>query len=170
MDALNALGLEPRLLLTQVVGFLIVLWLLKRFAWNKLLAFVEKRRETIAAEFEEIENTRADAESLRTKLAEELDGIEHTRRVRIQEAVHEANEIAAQIKEEARKETVALRVKANQDVELEMDKANATLRDRMTAAVMTVAEQVIKGELDDARHRQLIEQFLGEVNLSEGNR
>jgi len=170
MDALNALGLEPRLLLTQIVGFLIVLWLLKRFAWDKLLAFVEKRRETIAAEFEEIEQKRGEAESLRAKLAEEIDGIEHTRRARIQEAVHEANEIAAQVKEEARKEAVALRVKANRDVELELDKANATLRDRMTTAVITVAEKVIREELDDARHRKLIEEFLSEVNLREGSR
>ena len=43
--------LQWKALLTQAVGFLIVLWLLRKYAWGKLLAFTEKRREAIAAEF-----------------------------------------------------------------------------------------------------------------------
>jgi F-type H+-transporting ATPase subunit b len=155
-------------LLTQAVGFLIVVWLLKKYAWSGLLEFMEKRREHIAAEFENIEKTRADAEALKAKFDEELAGIEQTRRERIQEAIGEANDHAAQIKDEARGEALELREKAEKDILLEMDKANAVLRDRMAKAVVTVSEKIIRENLDDTKHRELINRFLDEVDLREG--
>jgi F-type H+-transporting ATPase subunit b len=155
--------LQWKALLTQVIGFLIVLWLLRKYAWDKLLAFIEKRRETIAAEFANIEKTKADAESLRRKYDEELAGIEATRRARIQEAAHEANDIASKIRDEARQEAVDMRVKATQDIGVEMDKANAAFRDRMVDAVLTATEKLIRQRLDDAQHRRLINEYLDEV-------
>jgi len=155
--------LQWKALLTQVVGFIIVLWLLRKYAWDKLLAFIEKRRETIAAEFANIEKTKADAESLRRKYDEELAGIEATRRARIQEAAHEANDIASKIRDEARQEAVGMRVKATHDIGVEMDKANAVFRDRMVDAVLTATEKLIRQRLDDTQHRRLINEYLDEV-------
>jgi F-type H+-transporting ATPase subunit b len=155
--------LQWKALLTQVVGFLIVLWLLRKYAWDKLLAFTEKRRETIAAEFENIERTKADADALRRKYDEELAGIEATRRARIQEAAQEATGIASKIRDEARQEAVDMRVKATQDINMDMEKANATFRDQMVDAVLTATEKLIRQRLDDAQHRRLINEYLDEV-------
>jgi F-type H+-transporting ATPase subunit b len=157
------MDLQWKALLTQAIGFLVVLWLLRKYAWGKLLAFTEKRRETIAAEFENIEKAKAGAEALRRKYDEELAGIEATRRVRLQEAVHEANGIAGKIRDEARREAVELRAKTTQDVAIEMDKANAAFRDRMVDAVLTATEKLIRQRLDDAQHRRLINEYLDEV-------
>jgi len=164
------MDLQWKALLTQAFGFLIVVWLLKKYAWSGLLEFMEKRRELIAGEFDNIEKTKADAEALKTKFDEELAGIEQTRRERIQEAINEASQHAAEIKEEARGEAVELRDKAKKDILQEMDKVNAILRDRMATAVVTVSEKVIRERLDDAKHRELIDRFLDEVDLTEGAR
>jgi len=59
--------LQWKALLTQVVGFLIVLWLLRKYAWGKLLAFTEKRREVIANEFATIEKSKLDADGLKRR-------------------------------------------------------------------------------------------------------
>jgi F-type H+-transporting ATPase subunit b len=155
--------LQWRALLTQAVGFLVVLWLLRKYAWQKLLGFIEKRREKIAAEFEGIERAKTDVDALRRRFDEELAGIEATRRARLQEAVNEANNIAGQIREGARREAVEMRTKAGQDIGLEMDKANATFRDSMVNAVITATEKLVRMRLDDAQHRRLINEFLDEV-------
>lgn len=157
------MDLQWKALFTQVVGFLIVLWLLRKYAWDRLLAFTEKRRQAIAAEFENIEQAKAGADALRRKYEEELAGIETQRRARIQEAMHEANDMAAKLKDEAREETVSMRVKATQDIALEMDKANAEFRDQMVEAVLTATEKLIRQRLDDAEHRKLISRFLDEA-------
>jgi F-type H+-transporting ATPase subunit b len=161
------MDLQIKALLTQVVGFLIVLWLLKKYAWDGLLKFIEHRRETIANEFETIETTKAEAEALRTQFETELSEIESTRRSRIQEAAQEALGLANDIKEEARQEAVELRVKTKQDIGLELDKANATLRDRMVSAVITTTEMLIKERLDSDKHKELINGFLNDVDLKE---
>jgi F-type H+-transporting ATPase subunit b len=155
--------LQWKALLTQVVGFLIVLWLLRKYAWGKLLAFTEKRREHIAAEFAGIEQAKSNVDGLRRKFEDELAGIEATRRARLQDAVHEANQIAGQIRDEARREAVAMRVKATEDINLDMDKANVSFRDGMVNAVITATEKLIHARLDDAQHRKLINQFLDEI-------
>lgn len=158
--------LEWDVILTQAVGFLIVLWVLRKYAWGKLLDFMEQRRQTIAGEFEEIERSKVDVEKLRSKFEKELADIEATRRKKIQEAAHEANELAGEIKESARKEAVALRVKTNEDIQLELDKANAALRDQMVGAVITVSEKILREKLDADAHKRLINQFLDEVQIS----
>ncbi len=163
------MDLQVKALLTQVVGFLVVVWLLKKYAWEGLLEFIEKRREHIASQFEEIERTRADAESLRERFDRELARIEETRRAKIQEAAAEADRLAAQIREEARQEALKLREKAERDIAMELDKANVALRDRMVAAVITATERLIRERLDDARHRELIDRFLADVELEGGS-
>lgn len=164
------MDLQWKALLTQVVGFLIVLWLLRKYAWEGLLGFIEKRRETIAAEFDSIEKTKEEAEGLRSRYDDELASIETTRRVKIQEAAHEANQLAGSIKDSARQEALAYRSKATHEIELELDKANVTLRDRMVDAVIVATEKLIREKLDDEKHRQLINDFLGEVDFGKGTR
>jgi F-type H+-transporting ATPase subunit b len=161
--------LEWNVILTQAIGFIIVVLLLKKYAWGKLIDFIDKRSQKIASSFDEIEQTKAEAERVRGELETEFSHIEATRRSKIQEAAHEANKLASDIKEEARKEAVALRQKTNQDIQLELDKANVALRDRMVNAVVVATEKVIRERLDSDKHKKLIADFLEEVSVKESH-
>lgn len=157
--------LEWSVIITQAVGFIIVLLILKRFAWGKLLGFIDQRREKIAGEFSEIERGHQEVEKLKGELDLQLANIEETRRQKIQEAAQEAGKLAGDIKDEARQEVMALRTKAEKDIQLELDKANVQLRDQMVNAVITTTEKLIKERLDSDKHRQLISDFLSEVSV-----
>ena len=150
-------------IVTHIIGFLITVWLLKKYAWSGLLGFVEKRRETIAASFEEIEQEKAAVLAQKKHYDTEIEGIEATRRERIQKAAEEADKLAGEIKEEARREAVATREKAKQDVEIELDKANAVLKDRMVTAVFTATEKLLHEQLDREKHAELVNEFLSQV-------
>jgi F-type H+-transporting ATPase subunit b len=160
--------LEWSVIITQAVGFLIVLWILKKYAWGKLLAFIDQRNEKIAGEFSEIERGHEHVERLKSDLNEQLTNIEETRRQRIQEAAKEAGKLAGDIKDEARRDVMALRQKAEQDIQLELNKANVQLRDQMVNDVIIVTEKLIRERLDSQKHRQLISDFLGEVSTGGG--
>ena len=118
-------------IVTQMIGFVITVWLLKRFAWDKLLGILEERRQKIASSFDEIDTLKADAETQRAKYEKELENIEAIRRSKIQEAAQEANQLASGIQEEARRNALSMREKAQEDIEREIDKANAVLRNQM---------------------------------------
>ena len=53
--------IDPRQVLTQILGFLILMWLLRKFAWGPVLAMLEARREKIAGEFREADKRKVDA-------------------------------------------------------------------------------------------------------------
>ena len=151
---------------TQMIGFVITVWLLKRYAWGKILGFMEKRRETIAASFEEIEKSKTEVDAQRERYEKELENIEATAREKLQKAAREAEEMANGIKDDARRDAIQLRDKAKQDVEIELDKANAILRDRMATAVFTATEKLLKHELDAEKHKKLIDGFLADVKVN----
>jgi F-type H+-transporting ATPase subunit b len=157
--------LEWSVIITQAVGFLIVLLILKRFAWGKLLEFIDQRREKIAGEFSQIERGHEEVERLKADLDKQLANIEETRRQKIQEAAQEAGKLAGDIKDEARQDVMALRQKAEQDIQLELNKANVLLRDQMVDAVITTTEKLIKERLDSEKQRQLISDFLAGVSV-----
>ncbi len=150
-------------IVTHIIGFLIAVWLMRRYAWDKLLGFIEHRRETIAASFSEIEQEKEAVEAQKQHFDQELENIEATRRAKIQEAAREAEKLAGGIREDTRQEIVGMREKAKQDIVLELDKANVMLRDRMISAVISTTEKVLKQKLDRETHRSLIEDFLKEV-------
>jgi len=150
-------------IITHAVGFLIAVWLVKKYAWQRLLSFIEHRRETIAASFAEIEKGRDEIAADRKHYQEQIENIEAIRRARIQEAAREAEKLSGDIREEARRETVALRQKAKQDVALEIDKANVVLRNRMIEAVFVTTERILREKLDRERHARLIDDFLNDV-------
>jgi len=160
--------LEWPVIITQAVGFIIVLLILKKFAWGKLLGFIDERREKIAGEFADIDRGHQEVDQLKADLDQQLSNIEETRRLKIQEAAQEAGKLAATIKDEARQDGMAQRDKADQDIKMELDKANVQLRDQMVNAVITTTEKLIKERLDSDKQRQLISNFLDEVGAGGG--
>jgi F-type H+-transporting ATPase subunit b len=164
----KTMHLEWSVILTQAVGFIIVLLLLKKYAWGKLLDFIDSRRESIAKEFDDIDRGKEEVDRLKSEYDKELANIEETRRLKIQEAAKEANKLAGDMKDEARQETLAMRQKVENDIQLELDKANVQLRDQMVSAVIITTEKLIRERLDSDKHRQLIREFLSEVSVGGG--
>ncbi|UCH83595.1 MAG: F0F1 ATP synthase subunit B [Candidatus Latescibacterota bacterium] len=150
-------------IVTHIIGFLIAVWVVRKYAWDKLLGFIEHRREVIANSFQKIEQEKEAVAAQKQEYDQQLENIEATRREKIQEAAREAESLAANIREEARQDTVGMRDKAKKDIALELDKANVMLRDRMVEAVFTTTEKVLKTKLDREAHKTLIEDFLNEV-------
>jgi F-type H+-transporting ATPase subunit b len=152
-------------IVTQAIGFLLAVWLLKRYAWSSLLGFVEKRRETIATAFEEIEREKAENAEQKRQYDLELESIEATRREKIQVAAAEAEKLGNDIKEEARRDAMVAREKSQRDIEVELDKANEVLKDQIVDAVFIATEKLLGERLDKAAHSKLVNKFLDEVKV-----
>lgn len=156
--------IDLQLLLTHVVGFLVVLWLLRKFAWGPVLKFLEGRREKIVAEFAEIDEQRKGADALRSEYEEHLRNIEVEARQKIQEAVAEGNQAAAKIKERAENERRQRLERAEEEVHLREESAQETLRKRTVDLALQAAEKAVRERLDDAKHRELMTRFIDELD------
>jgi F-type H+-transporting ATPase subunit b len=157
------INIEWQQLLTHALGFLITLWILKKYAWKPLLALMEERRNKIVDEFKEIDSEKDRVAQLTAEYEGKLRDIETERRARLVEAVDEGKKVAAEIKATAQQEVKDLHAKAKADLERDVDKAKVQLRDEMVAITMTAAEKVIKEKLDDAKNRELIGKYIEEL-------
>lgn len=149
--------------LTQIVGFLVVLWVLKRFAWKPILTLLEERRQKIKAEFDEAARRKEDANQLLASYEAKLKEIDAAARAKITAAVAEAQKIAAEIKEEARKEGRELVVRSQAEIAREISKAKVQLKEDMVSISLTATEKIISQKLDEPGHRRLIDEYLSRV-------
>ncbi len=158
--------IDLQLLLTHVVGFALVVWLLRRFAWGPVLDFLEQRRRKIQSEFDEIESQRQDAARLKAEYEDHLHNIEAEGRQKIQEAIAEGNAAAAKIKERAQEERRKRLDRAAEEVRLLEESAKETLRKKNVDLALRAAEKAVQQEMDDEKHRQLITRFIQDLEAA----
>jgi F-type H+-transporting ATPase subunit b len=152
--------------LTHIVGFVIAVLVLKRYAWGPILQLLEDRRAKIQGEFDRIEEVRAQVAELKAQYEAQLKEIEAQRRARVQEGVQEGRRISNEIQETARREKVDLMERTREEIDQEWAKAHVSLRNDMVAMVVQATERLLREKLDEARHRKLIEQYLSEIEAA----
>src|SRR5690349_17967333 len=107
---------------TQLLGFLIVFFILKKFAFGAILGIIDARRQKIADEFSGIEKTKHGLESLEKDYRARLDKIEQEAREKIQEASKIGQGLAKDIQEAARIDAKKLFERTQSDIEQEIAK------------------------------------------------
>lgn len=161
------MNFEIQQILTHALGFLIFVWILKRFAWGPLLALMEERRNKIAGEFEEIDRRKAEVAKVTAEYEAKMKEIEGERRAKIVEAVKEGKQVAAEIKSRAQDEARVFQEKAKADLQRDVAQAKVQLRDEMIAMTMTAAEKVVREKMDDRKHRDLIGRYIDELGRAQ---
>jgi F-type H+-transporting ATPase subunit b len=159
----NSLGLKLGELITQIIGFLIAVWILKKFAWKPLLGMLEKRREKIKTDLDAAEKIRGDASATLADYQVKLKEIDTEARAKIQEAISEGNRIAAEIREQSRTEAKDIISKAREELSRDIAKARVELRNDMVNMAIAATEKIIAEKLDDEKHRSMLNRFLDEV-------
>ena len=155
--------IDIRMVGTQILGFLILLWGLSKWAWGPLTAQLEKRRQRIAGEFAEAERRQNAADQLKAKFEHDLRGIDAQARAKLQEAVAEGQKVAGEIRAQANSEAQARMARAEEEMMREREKAKELLKEQIIALSIATAEKILKSKLDEPAHRKLAGQFIDEV-------
>lgn len=150
-------------IVAQVVSFLLLLALLRIFAWKNLLKMLDDRRERIASEFKRIEEAQSAVEKLKADYDKRLAGIEAEARAKIQEAVAEGKKVSQEIREGARQEARAILGKAQENIEIEVSKAKQELKQKVVELTLGTTEKLLKEKITDEKDRKLASDFLDEL-------
>ena len=154
---------DIKLVLTQVLGFLILVWILGRFAWGPIVTQLEARRQKIADDFAEAERRQKAADDLKLKYEQDLRGIEAQARVRLQEAVAEGQKVASEMRAQAQLDAQDRLARAEDEVMREREKAKEMLKEQVVSLSIVTAEKILKTKLDDPAQRKMAAQFIDEV-------
>jgi F-type H+-transporting ATPase subunit b len=148
---------------TQILGFLILLWGLRKWAWGPVLGMLEARRQKIAGAFDEAERRKTEALELKAKYEQDLRGIEAQARQRIQQAVTEGQKVAAEIKVQAQADAQQRLTRAEDEIARERAKAKELLKQHIIGLAVRTAEKILRQNLDDQAQRKLASEFIDEV-------
>ncbi|MCH9031641.1 MAG: F0F1 ATP synthase subunit B [candidate division Zixibacteria bacterium] len=157
------MNIELWQLLTHAIGFLIVVGLLKKYAWGPILDLIEERREKIAGDFREIELQKKDVESLRNDYVVRMKEIESEKRQKLVEGVNEGQEIANELKSKAQTEARGIITRAEVESERELVKARVQLKDDMIRLTIGAAEKILGEKLDAEKDRQLVSGYIDQL-------
>jgi F-type H+-transporting ATPase subunit b len=151
------------IVVTHIIGFVIAVIILRRFAWGPILQLLEERREKIQGEFDRIEVTKREVAGLREQYEAQLREIEVQRRAKIQEGVTEGRRVGSEIQEQARTEAHGILVRSREETVAERDRAQVALRNDMVDMVIKATERLLKDRLDTEEHRRLVREYLAEL-------
>ena len=154
----------------NILSFLLLLAILKKFAWGSLLKLIDERRAKIASEFDSIEKAKQEMAALKAQYQEQLNRIEEEARRKIQESIGEGRRISAEIEEDARTHARETLEKAKEAVALEVAKARAELKEQVVDLAIQVTHKVLQQNLDEETDRRMIESFIKEIGSMEKGR
>lgn len=154
-------------MIVVLVMFLILLTLVKKFAWGPVMDMMEKRENYVKSEIEEAEKSRLSAE----KLAEEAELRLQDMRKEAQEMMENSTKLAAKQEQDiilaAKTEATRLKESARKDIQQEKDNAIQVLQDQVASLSVLIASKVIEKELSEDGQKELVDQYvkqLGEDN------
>jgi len=151
--------------LTQALGFIVLILVMGKFVLPAITKQLDDRQHEISGTLEQIAADRKAMEATRAEYEQRLTGIEAEAREKISGAVRQAQEEAAAILAAARDESTAQRARALADIDQERKKAVAEIRAQMADLAVLAAGKVLEREITPAVHRELINDFIGEVGV-----
>lgn len=159
-ELISKLGIDWKLLIAQIINFLVLLFVLYKFAYGPVLAMLEKRQK-------KIEKGLKDAEDAHKKLAES----EEKQKEILKHARTEAKDIVekAHIQAEKSKSGIAAEAKvqaekiiagAKAEIEQEKQKTIAEIKSEIGGLVVAATEKIVGERIDEGKDRELIEKAI----------
>jgi F-type H+-transporting ATPase subunit b len=147
----------------QLVAFLILFWLLKRYAFGPLFGIMEQRKALIQSQLDNAENSRKQASQ---QLEEQKQALQQARKEAhdiIEQARATSSKQADDIIGAAKSEATRLKDDAVRDIDSEKNKAIAALRSEVGGMSVAIASKIIEKQIDEKSQEQLVDQYLKEV-------
>ena len=149
MNAITqALGIDPTIILTQLIGFIILLVLLNQFVFKKVFGVLDARQNDIKTTYDQLDDDRKAMENTRRQYELRLQGIEEEAREKIQAAVKEAQSLRDNLVADARTQAETIVEQGRNESERDRQKAFLEMRSQIVTLAVTAAGKVIDDNLD----------------------
>jgi F-type H+-transporting ATPase subunit b len=161
----SLIDVVPGLMVWTVVTFLIVLWVLRRFAFSRIQGLIDQRRDRIREALDEADKARSEARELREQVAREREEAKADREQILEESRRQAQRQLEQAREQADAD-LKMRLEKNRE---ELEAENARLREQIRRDVVELtllaSEKVTGKVLDADDQRRLIDETIDEVDV-----
>ncbi len=167
-EAPQVFNLSPGTSFWTLVIFLILLFVLVRYAFPPILGYAEARERRIQESLDEARKEREEAAALLEQQRQEL----AEARQQVQQLIGEGRQSAEKVRQEmlrqAREEQESLLERARSDIEREREKAIESLRREAVDLALAAASKLVHERLDAEDDRRLVRDYLARLTTGDG--
>ena len=144
-------------------SFLLLIVLIKKFAWDNITSTFEQRAKKISDDIDGAESARQKAEDLAQKRETELAGSRQEATTIIENAKETAEKNKAGILADAADEAGRLKEKANQEIAQTKAEAMNSIKGDVADLTVNLASKILGQKLDQEAHKELIDRYIDKL-------
>ena len=152
----------------QVINFLILVWLLKRFLYRPILDAIDAREERIAAELADADAKKTEARKERDEFQHKNAAFEQQRATLLSQATDEAKAERQRLLDEARQAADTLSAQRLQTLSNDSHQLNQAIRRRTQAEVFAIARKVLTDLATTSLEERMTEVFTRRLRALDG--
>ena len=158
---------SPGLFVVQTILFLLLIFLMVKFAWKPILNSLNDREEGIKSALDAAENAKKEMENLNADNERLLKEARIEREALLKEAREMKDKIISDATNEAQEKAGKMIEQAQAAIETEKKSAMAELKSHVAGLSIEIAEKVVREELSNKdKQLKLVEDMLGETTLN----
>ncbi len=165
-ENIGPLALNIPLIVTEAIGFLLLLWFLNRFVFKPIFGILDERQKLIQEGYDQLDASRAQMEQMRREYEQRLTNIEAESREKIQAAVKEAQALRDNLIADAQSQASTIVEQGRNQSERDRQKAFLEMRSQIVTLAVSAAGKVIDDNLTDVRQTKLVDDFIGSLGTA----
>ena len=159
--------IDPGLFIWSIIIFLLVLLILKRYAWTPLLDFIDEREKEISDSLAMAESAKADLEKIKDESEKILDEAKKQAKVIVGDSKQKAEQSANNILNKAQEKSNEFLVDAKSKIDLEKKRAIKEIKEEVVELSLDLASQVLQRNVKDDDNNKFIQSSLKAVKTDE---
>ncbi len=163
MELVEALGINAKLLIIQGVGFLVLLVVLKKFLFGRIMDAINARTQEVKETFDNAERDRQEAAKSTAQYEASLKDASTEADRKIQEAIQEAKSISDEIIRKSNESAVSIKAKAEEEIEYAKKQALAGVRDQVVDLTILSSSKLIEQSMNENTAKKLVDNVISEV-------
>jgi F-type H+-transporting ATPase subunit b len=156
-------AINPGLIVWTWVVFLVLLFVLRKWAWGPILGALEAREKRIQDALDGAAHDRQEAVNLLQQQKKMLDESRDQAQQILADGRKAGERLKAEILADSRKQGEQIVGHAREDIERERDQALESLRREAVDLSILAAARVLEKEVDSAENRRLVEDYLEDL-------
>jgi len=150
-----------------VLTFLVVWYILRKFAWKPILNMLETRDKSIESALNSAEDARKEMAIIKSENDKMAKKARVEREQMLKEARESQNKILAEDRENAKEEAAKLIEKARRDIKDERENAFLDMKKQLVEYSVDIAEKILRNELQDpGNQKKMAEQYIKDIKFN----
>ncbi len=161
------LDINPGLVIWTTFTFILVAFILYKFAWSKIIKALDEREERIKSNIEEAQKLKQEAENKFQEYQNKLADLKEEAQSLLSEAKKDAEHLRNSIIQKAKTEAEELRRRAQKEINLAKESAIQEIHKYAIDLSMEITRKVISKSLTEEEHKRILSEVLQNLKTSQ---